>query len=1260
MKMNYPKMNTSFIKKENFLDFYGLYEMYKIEFRDFCENILLENKNDLLSSFFHKMNLIIKYTYNKDYLINKNLLFSLSKKCEGFFISEIYTPMYNICSSSLNKYLILKLLKEKNNSNNNETIFQYLTNFLPHCINSKNPLHICGNKFVQISNNNSKYVICLFCKKCYFGDSIYMLCSYCNKNYFSKIINNSSINEEIIYPATWEKYHCNIIKNEQMKCNKCREKLWLKKNKLFCKKCNNETDPLDIIWTCSLCQKNFKSNAKIYNPLEYKKIKLKIRDAMIYKRIAKPKMMPCKCIKEEEIDKTDFYHNIKEGCYGVMYYTQLGDKQFLVCSTCLTIYPINEFIWCCPICKFNFILNTVKIYDNNKMESIININYYLETENKNKINLKKNKEINENGFKEKKKLKYLKIIEDNYNSNYNILLNSTCNKSILNSINNISNNSRIINSQNNSLINNKNKCKIKKFKTNNTLELNIRKIKEREREREIEKKKYNITNIEVFHNKYLNISHFNRYIKKNSTQNSCKRYNSKILINSNIKKISNSKIYKNDYTSRLTTFNDLTLRKKGYLKKLIIAFNKNLKKSTIKTENDNYLINKYRKITYSSKNNSIIKSNRLENRIYNMLEKNRDKDLKFIKKRNTAKSNISKLSLNMSKNLSQNFNYLLYNNKHGLTSKNKNLLSENNSMSNFKENSILKIHYIIKKNKNNKSTKNKYKYSYKSINFNSNNSQKRHEIKRGFSLPQNSKIKRFPENSIISNIKYIIKNSSEPKLEYKNNNNLFFLNIINKKINLFKNFNEIKNKSNSSFDLYYNNSYFKNKKKENHILKKNKFKIRNHVLVKNEFEKFRNVSPILKNKNFSYSLSNMNKTNIFAKNSCINKSKYNLNYFKLTKKTKELKIGKILNEISHINNKIDNMKNKNNNLLNNINIYKLLKNKENEKRKNNDSKKIKNFENSLNSTVNGNETINKKIEENLLSNLKDNNNNDIKEFNIEDYKIITQLGQGTFSKIYLVEDKNKNIYSMKKIILSDNLDVQSIIKEYKMCLKLKHENIIKLFGIYSNILDKTTYVVYILMEIGKTDWDKEIRYFKEKNIEYSEKDLVNIIKQLTSALVFLQKNNIVHRDIKPQNIIIFKDNIYKLADFGESKQLHNINFSLLNGSLRGTELYMSPLLFNGLRNGQIDIKHNLIKSDVYSFGLCLLYASTTNVKTLYDIRKYVEMEGLREYIENILKNKYSNKFINLIISMLEIHEPNRPDFIELERIVNQTFLENKS
>ena len=134
---------------------------------------------------------------------------------------------------------------------------------------------------------------------------------------------------------------------------------------------------------------------------------------------------------------------------------------------------------------------------------------------------------------------------------------------------------------------------------------------------------------------------------------------------------------------------------------------------------------------------------------------------------------------------------------------------------------------------------------------------------------------------------------------------------------------------------------------------------------------------------------------------------------------------------------------------------------------------------------------------------------------------------------------------------------------------------------------------------------------------------------------------------------MFKNGIYKVADFGEAKQIDNITKNLINNSLRGTELYMSPLLFNGLRTGQIDIKHNLFKSDVYSLGLCTLYAAMTSNKPLYEIRKYVDMAGIKKYLDKLLKGKYSQKFMNLLISMLEIHEKNRPDFVELEKIMKK-------
>ena len=242
---------------------------------------------------------------------------------------------------------------------------------------------------------------------------------------------------------------------------------------------------------------------------------------------------------------------------------------------------------------------------------------------------------------------------------------------------------------------------------------------------------------------------------------------------------------------------------------------------------------------------------------------------------------------------------------------------------------------------------------------------------------------------------------------------------------------------------------------------------------------------------------------------------------------------------------------------------------------------------------------------------------------------------------------------MKKLVYSEELDVQAVLKEYKMCYKIKHPNVVKVLGIYSNKLDKTTYVVYVLMEVGLTDWEKEIKKHIEKKLFYKEEELIHILKQLINVLSFLQKQNISHRDIKPQNILVFKNNIYKVADFGEAKQIENMTINLACNSLRGTELYMSPLLFNGLRTGQVDIRHNVFKSDVYSLGLCILFSASLEMMSLYDIRKYVEMNDIKKYLNKTFKDKYSGKFIDLLSMLLEIHENKRPDFIDLEKITKE-------
>ena len=301
----------------------------------------------------------------------------------------------------------------------------------------------------------------------------------------------------------------------------------------------------------------------------------------------------------------------------------------------------------------------------------------------------------------------------------------------------------------------------------------------------------------------------------------------------------------------------------------------------------------------------------------------------------------------------------------------------------------------------------------------------------------------------------------------------------------------------------------------------------------------------------------------------------------------------------------------------------------------------------------------RKYIQNTSSNFYKKNSMDIvtNNFNINDYNIIKQIGEGTFGKIFEVENSNHYHFALKKLLANSIKEMEMLKSEYELLLGLEglNINLIHIYGIENKKLDKTTFVVYVLMELAICDWEKEISNRERKKRYYSEEELIIILKNLIFTFAELQRHNISHRDIKPQNILLCKDNSLKIADFGEAKEARNRdNIDTIRQTIRGTELYMSPILFDSLktkkRKGKY-ILHNSYKSDVFSLGFCILLAATLKVDSLYDIREIKDMNILEKEVYKFLKNRYSDKLINIIIAMLEIEEKNRVDFIELEKIV---------
>ena len=314
-------------------------------------------------------------------------------------------------------------------------------------------------------------------------------------------------------------------------------------------------------------------------------------------------------------------------------------------------------------------------------------------------------------------------------------------------------------------------------------------------------------------------------------------------------------------------------------------------------------------------------------------------------------------------------------------------------------------------------------------------------------------------------------------------------------------------------------------------------------------------------------------------------------------------------------------------------------------------KEAHNFRNKLNNKISSKNYVN-----NIRNNLEINQDIEPNEnFIPEDFIMIKQIGEGSFGKIYCSEwKKNGKKYAMKKMILRNKIEIKKNQEQtdlvYDLIKSTKTKGVINIYGAQCIKVTSAEYHFYVLMELANIDWEKEIKKRKENKDYYTEGELFDILKQLTETFSLLQKNHITHRDIKPQNVLIV-NGVYKVCDFGEAKVIDGCD--VIRQTIKGTELYMSPIIFRALNKKQNQLVHNTYKSDVFSLGMCILLAATLTFQSLYDIRELKDMDKIKNILIKYLIAKFSYDFVHILVKMLEINEDLRPDFIELEKILSK-------
>lgn len=191
------------------------------------------------------------------------------------------------------------------------------------------------------------------------------------------------------------------------------------------------------------------------------------------------------------------------------------------------------------------------------------------------------------------------------------------------------------------------------------------------------------------------------------------------------------------------------------------------------------------------------------------------------------------------------------------------------------------------------------------------------------------------------------------------------------------------------------------------------------------------------------------------------------------------------------------------------------------------------------------------------------------------YRILKKLGSGGFGSVYLAKDTFLKSLRALKIPHRVGSQVEKLLQESVVQTKLlDHPNIVKLLTV--DIIDRN--IIMVMEYVKGTDLEKVLD--DKDNLDI--KTALKYFRQLLSALDFAHKHKVLHRDIRPSNILIDENDNIKVTDFGTSRLLTDKQFATTK---IGSPPYMAPEQFEG---------RAVLASDIYSAG-CLFYEMATGL-----------------------------------------------------------------
>ncbi|CAD8165162.1 unnamed protein product [Paramecium pentaurelia] len=250
-------------------------------------------------------------------------------------------------------------------------------------------------------------------------------------------------------------------------------------------------------------------------------------------------------------------------------------------------------------------------------------------------------------------------------------------------------------------------------------------------------------------------------------------------------------------------------------------------------------------------------------------------------------------------------------------------------------------------------------------------------------------------------------------------------------------------------------------------------------------------------------------------------------------------------------------------------------------------------------------------------------------------------------------DPNQQLI-LRTINITDEAHFKKTIHQYQIRQKINHPNVLNLnnyFYEFEQQLCGQFYKVNLLFE------------YPQNNLErvqtINEIQLIEYLKQAISGLACMQRNQISHNTLQLRYLFLM-NGIVKVSDPQYFQQNTNYVQILQNPNCLES-IYLSPTLVNTIRTNNWWPKHNQYKSDLFTLGMLFLQLALNQV--INDCYNYIQGKFIEDQL-NIklqkLRTRFGQQFCDFIQMMLIIQEDQRPDLIQMEQIINQQEISNKS